>query len=791
MTILSPHLKRLTGVVGCCAAFWVLPAWPQQPTLTTSAIEQKQLVLRVREKGKDRAIRRAEIQWQGKRAFADKDGLATLALEGGSEKISITVSRTGFETTTITVSASDTAANVYLVSLQTQTVVVVRGKNEPDAPSKKQVAIEEARRIAPSGDPANIVKIMPGVQVRSGILTGPPGGGGGGRGGASARSLAQAPTVRTGGDQAKGRYVGPPSAASNAGIVVRGSPPDDSRFFVDDLEVPIVFHNIVDLSVIPPGLLSDVQFEAGGFGARYGNAGGGIVRLNTKSDIATEPVGEVVVNIPFYSGVFYRTRLNESQVVSASFRRSYIDFFLNALLERQAKKSGVGRFSISPFIQDAHAMHTQKTTDGIRKVTLLYAEDGVKALFTRNFSRGSDQSLNIDAYTRGITAGISQEGRLNNAVLYRTTPQYVFSKTSATITNNIIEASTHKLRAPTELEFTISENNTLTLGGDPDFSWIHQNTSFVSIPFLPSSTLNIEQKNTFQVGNPGAWLSNVSRLGQWSITAGARVSHNTQIQKSALDPRLSTSYQLTENNTIKASLGQYSKAPAFEKASEKFGNPQLRFERTYSSILGFETRWSDSYTTDVQAFLKETYDVVQTDRQKKYLNLGRREAWGLEFFARRNLTNQFFGWVTYTYSKTLEQRAPGEPFERSPLDQTHAANVVASHRFLPTWEASARYKYATGGSYVPSSGGYYDAGSDRYQALTISDEKDLPAQQTMTVYVNKDFLMDTWKISLRAGVETFWFEPIVSSMRANYELTKDNAVTSLSNIPFLEIQGAW
>lgn len=128
---------------------------------------------------------------------------------------------------------------------------------------------------------------------------------------------------------------------------------------------------------------------------------------------------------------------------------------------------------------------------------------------------------------------------------------------------------------------------------------------------------------------------------------------------------------------------------------------------------------------------------------------------------------------------------------RSPLDQTHAANVVASHRFLPTWEGSARYKYATGGSYSPSAGGYYDAGSDRYAALATTEEKDLPAQQTVSFYVKKEFLMNTWKMSLRGGMETFWFKPIVSSMRANYQLTKDNPVTSLSNIPFLELQGAW
>lgn len=611
-------------------------AYAQQALQPTLIAEQRPLLLRVREKGKDCAIRRAEIQWQGKKTFADKDGLATLVLNGTAENVEITVSRAGFESTTIWVESNHPTLDVYLVSLQSQTVVVVRGQNEPDAPSKKQIAIEEARRVAPSGDPANIVKIMPGVQVRSGFLGGPRSGS---ESGGASRNLAQAPVVRTGGDQSNGRYIGPPSAASNAGIVVRGSPPDDSRFFVDDLEVPIIFHNIVDLSVIPSELLSDIQFEAGGFGARYGNAGGGVVRLNTKSDIPADSSGEIVSNLPFYSGVFYRTRIGESQALSASFRRSYIDFFLNALLERQAKKNGVGRFSIAPYIQDGHVMHTQKTADGMRKVSLLYAEDGVKALFTRNYSRGSDQSLNVDAYTRGLTLGVSQEGRINDFLSYRCTPQYVFSKTSATITDNIIEASTHKLRAPFEVEAAISNSHAFIAGFDPDYAWIRQNTKFVSIPFLPSSSVNIEQNNTFRVANPAIWISDTSRWNEFSITAGLRASNNSQIKKLALDPRISASYKLTSIHTVKASGGRYSKSPTFEKASEKFGNPDLGFEKTYHAILGLETRWDDAYTTNLQAFLKEAYSVVQPNRQKKYVNSGRREVWGVEVFGRRNLTD--------------------------------------------------------------------------------------------------------------------------------------------------------
>lgn len=756
-------------------------------TAASSDAAAQTVTLKIREKGSGKGVRRAEVKWGSDKTFADRDGIAKVKLKESEKSVEVTITRTGYQDTKVELTDGETEKEVFMVSTKAVTTILVTGKDD-GSPSKKQVSIDEARRVAPGGDPTNVVKVMPGVQVRRPF--GPGGGGGGGFGGGGSRGApASAPTVRTGNDQSGGRYIGAPSTINVSGIVVRGSPADDSRYYVDDFEVPLIYHGIIDLSIIPGGLLSDVQFDAGGFGSRYGNAGGGVIRLNTRNDIPESWSGEGVINLPFYAGIFYRTRLSDTQAVSVSFRRSYIDLFLNALLERQARRDGIGRFSIAPVAQDAHLMHAEKTSDGMRKIVVLYAEDGVKAAITQNYSKAAAQSISMNAYTRGLTVGVSQDGRVNDSTVYRTTPQYIYAKTYFGFSDNIIELTTNKVRVPTEFDVTLNETNTLTAGADPEYAWMKQKTTLSSIPGLPSSTLNIVQKNSFEVGNPAVWTAWKTKVSDLTLQPGLRGFYNTQIKKASVDPRLSAGYSLDEMNTLKSAVGQYSRAPTFDDASVQYGNPSLNFERTYHYILGVETRWNEAYTTDVQAFLKEAYDLVQSDRYEKYKNTGRREVYGFEVFARRNLTESFFGWVTYTYSKTIERVSDDKPFVRSSLDQTHVGNVVTSYRLNPTWELAGRYKYNTGGTYIPSKGGLYDTIRDSYTQIEQQDEANLPAQQSITFYATKDFLMDTWKLSLKFGMESFWFKPMVTGKRASYDRSKDTDQTGVSNIPFLELTG--
>ncbi len=65
-------------------------------------------------------------------------------------------------------------------------------------------------------------------------------------------------------------------------LVLWGAAPEDSRVYVDGVEIPQLFHGSGIRSTINGDLLSSVSLSPGAYGADYGRAIGGMVRLETR-----------------------------------------------------------------------------------------------------------------------------------------------------------------------------------------------------------------------------------------------------------------------------------------------------------------------------------------------------------------------------------------------------------------------------------------------------------------------------------------------------------------------------
>jgi TonB family protein len=63
---------------------------------------------------------------------------------------------------------------------------------------------------------------------------------------------------------------------------VRGAPPGNVGYFLDDIKLPQLFHLLAGPAVVPPGLIERVELFPGGYPARYGRFAGGIVAGETR-----------------------------------------------------------------------------------------------------------------------------------------------------------------------------------------------------------------------------------------------------------------------------------------------------------------------------------------------------------------------------------------------------------------------------------------------------------------------------------------------------------------------------
>ncbi|MBF0443177.1 MAG: hypothetical protein HQK54_14810 [Oligoflexales bacterium] len=571
------------------------------------------------------------------------------------------------------------------------------------------------------------------------------------------------------------------------GIIIRGSAPEDSLYLVDDIEVPYVFHNLADLSVLPGSMIQGVDYEAGGFGVEHGNASGGILRLLTKSDIPEHSVTELTMNYPFYSGVYNRTPVGQEGALSTSLRTSYVDSLSKGYYQSMQQKNKT-EIRETPYFKDAHVAYTSKLSDGYRKVTLIAGEDGTKVELPNNFQNSTDVPMTTSITSRFGVLGVEQSSTINKSWLARTTPQVSYTNMGNKITNSDTSLEQTKIRVPTEFTRILSQNENLYLGVDPQNVNVKQTSS--TLDFASSTYTDLADKVNYQ--NLGAWTAVEQKYGPVKLTPGVRAFNNGQIKKTSLDPRLITTTAVGPSNDIKATVGQYSTSPSFIEAHNERGNPNLNFERTYHYVLGLETRWSEAWSTEVQGFYKQGFSIVTPDPIDRYSNNGENRTDGFELFLRRSLTSRYFGWISYTYSKTVERDSKDQPFLRSAYDQTHVGNIVSGYKLTKTWDVAGAYRYSTGNTYTPSLGSTYDAANDRYVAIENPENENsanMPPVQSVSAYVTKEVLFDTWKMSVRLGVDSWWMEPQTDSMTASYDYMTDQPRKSFSTVPFVELKG--
>jgi len=711
------------------------------------------VTLRVSEKGSDLVVPKAEVKAGTSTLFSNQQGMVQLSIPKAGNGV-VTVTRPGFEKAEIDfdeLRATPAFEVRLLPGTPDDSVVVVRGTHKKTV-SGKSVSIEEAAKVAPGGDAAQVVKLLPGVQ----------------------------------------------STGRGADVVVRGSGPHDSKYYIDDLEVPFIFHNFGNLSVIPGLFLQSVDFEAGGFGPEYGDATGGIITLRTKNDIPEHPHTEFTLNLPFYSGILHSRPLSADESLIVGIRRSYIDFFLKQFLARRNANGGTrGSTTLAPYFSDAEAIYLKKRDSGHTKVSLISAYDGLKAAFPSNAAQNENGEANINIYTAFANLGVEQETRLSRDWKYKTTPQIYYYRNTADIATSTDDYTVMKLRIPTEFTRRLGKDEELYVGADPAVAVASNDVYAVQFrrddpTFDPEDAPLVKTVETVHYSTLGTWVAIDQAFGSLVVTPGARSFYNSQIKKVANDPRLRARLALNDQNTLKAAVGQYSESPTPLQASASRGNPDLAFIKAMHYVLGLETRWNETWTSEFQLYYKTARDLIDSDPATNYNNNGSLRSRGAEVFIRRNMTGRLFGWLSYTYSKTEERKDDAEAFHNAQYDQTHVLTLVGDYKLSGTYDLGGRYMYHTGNTFTTVSDAVFDADLDKYDKRPSEADTSagrMPASNAITAYLTHDILYDTWKLSLRGGLESYWPRPQVSNVRYNYDYSKTVAITTLTSIPFFELKG--
>lgn len=462
---------------------------------------------------------------------------------------------------------------------------------------------------------------------------------------------------------------------------IRGSNPGNTGYFLDDVQVPLLFHLALGPSVIHPGFFDSMAFYPGGYPARYGRYAAGIVTSQTRAPAEDRVHAAAEVRLYDAGGMLSVPWPDGNGGVAAAFRYSYTGALLSLL-----------RNDLRLNYWD-YQLRADRRVRGWALSLLLFGS-GDDLAYRLN-PGGPEREYLLRFHRASLRASRSVgEGRLSASLAlgadHSTAPIVQNFPITADATSIIPRAS--YLRETARVDYEV--------GVDGQAQWLRPMAGAVE---AGASDLARTRTAVLWAGYASASIRATQRL---SLTPGLRLDSYTisGVTKSDLGPRLSARLALDEKTWLTGSGGRFSQAPSLTvqiPAAENFGLALYGLQTAWQGSLGFGTRRVPGVDVEVTGYIQR---YVLTDlRDPALINpdplasnfLVRRDArsYGMEVLIRRPASERLHGWISYTLSQS--QRALGGVIGPSDWDQRHILNAVLGYH-LGRYELGARGHLNTG-----------------------------------------------------------------------------------------------
>jgi hypothetical protein len=478
---------------------------------------------------------------------------------------------------------------------------------------------------------------------------------------------------------------------------IRGANPGNTGYFLDDQQVPLLFHLLLGPAVINPVLFEGMAFYPGGYPARYGRYVAGIVAAETRA--APEDRAHATAELRLYDagGLLSAPLPDGNGSVVAAFRYSYTGPLLSLLrndlqlsywdYQLRADRSWRSwRLTLLVFGSNDELVYHPATFLGSglggiggglnhlyqnQHYLLRFHRAGLRA--ARSLGRGQ-LSLRLALGEDNSTAPLAQ----------------------------VLPVSLHAYSILPRLGYQHATAwADFDAGADAQVQWFRPQADVTE-----AGGSDIARKRTALL--VGAYLSAAIRAGQrLTLTPGVRLDSYTigDTSRTDLGPRLAARLQLEPKTWLAGSGGRFSQPPSLAvqiPAAESFGLALYGLQTSWQGSLGVGTQRVPFVEVEVTGYVQR---YVLTDLRDPALIdpdplasdfLVRRDArsYGMEVMIRRPVTSRLHGWLAYTLSQN--QRAlGGGVIGPSDWDQRHIVNLVVGYR-LGRYTLGARGHYHSG-----------------------------------------------------------------------------------------------
>ncbi len=582
-------------------------------------------------------------------------------------------------------------------------------------------------------------------------------------------------------------------------LLIRGTAPEDSAYYLDGARVPAVFHFAGLSTVLNGDILDEVALLSGNYSTRYGRTLGGVVDLRVDEALPERSSGYVSVDL-FQATAFVEQRIGENTSLSVSGRRSYIDAVLTPVL------SSLGSSAVrAPRYYDAQVRVLHHTDQGVVDAMFLLSDDAFRVVgdeedadevqigLTDRFQKGRLR------WTHALAGGWDAEATFLVGPSVRTfdiAPDGQARETTTAL-NSRVELNRGFQSTPLAWRMGID----LYTGG---FRWLYDVAAFDG-----SDDRTLEEGFAWFT-SPSPYLEPTVRVGIFELTGGVRVDPwllDTGYSAVAVDPRFVGRVRPAADTVFEAAIGQFSQFPGPRQVvASQGGNPDLGAQRAIQASVGLEQRLGP-FDFEVTMFGSELSNLIvgredafrfftgpppvgplDTD---PYANDGRGRVVGVESLVKLR-SDRTMAWLSTTISRSTRRKRPDDKTELFEYDQPIVLTGLVSHQLPKRWRLGGRVRFGSGNPYTPVVSSTYDL--DRRAFTPVYGEVDsarLPPFFSLDVRIDKEFQFRNWSLTAYLDVQNATNRQNVDIIGWTDDFSEEAPIAGLPLVPAFGFKGGW
>jgi hypothetical protein len=509
------------------------------------------------------------------------------------------------------------------------------------------------------------------------------------------------------------------SSAGRNDLVVRGGAPFENLFIVDNLEVNNINHfgsqgsTGGPLSIINLDFVRNVDFSAGGFGAKFGDKTSSVTNIQLRNGNESQFGGKATLSATSF-GLNLEGPISDKGSWLFSARRSYLDFIFQ-----------LAGFSFVPQYWDFQGKAN-------------YRLDQQNTLTFMTVSAINDVKLNNDEEDNRFKNGqIAVPNQYQN--FSGLTWKHLFGTGFLTVTagtsytrfttfqndSNLVEIFRNESKEGefilrTDVDWQLGPKTELTIGNQIKYAGLLEYNILIpgnSRRDQDGVPQPLELDTTFSAYRNATYVSLSTALGNHRFTAGGRMDYYNFTEGNIFfSPRFSYTYTLNENSSFIGSIGRYFQAPSYIWLIGSNDN-KLKPIQADQIVIGYAHTPLEDVKVQLEVFYKKYsnyparayrpqavlapsgFDDISSDIPfglEPLVSSGEGWSRGAELFIQKKLSDiPVYGLLSITYTESMFTSLDG--IERpSAFDSRFIFNIAVGWRIDDFWEVSTKFRAAGG-----------------------------------------------------------------------------------------------